>query len=45
MLALVRKLIILDLGGGALGDLLTFAATILALGAVYWLVKDREARD
>jgi hypothetical protein len=45
MLAIVRKLIILALGGGELGDPFAFAAIILALGTVYWCFKDREARD
>jgi uncharacterized membrane protein (DUF373 family) len=45
MLAIVRKLIILDLAGGESGELFALAAAIPALGAVYWLVRDREARD
>jgi uncharacterized membrane protein (DUF373 family) len=45
MLAIVRKLIILDLGGGESGELFALAAAILSLGGVYWLVRDREVRD
>ncbi len=45
MLAIVRKLIILDLASGESGELFALAAAILALGAVYWLVRDRESRD
>jgi uncharacterized membrane protein (DUF373 family) len=45
MLAIVRKLIILDLGGGETVALFALAAAILALGGVYWLVRDREAQD
>jgi uncharacterized membrane protein (DUF373 family) len=44
MLTIVRKLLILDLGGDESGDLFALAA-ILALGVVYWLFKDREARN
>ena len=45
MLAIVRKLIILDLGGGETVALFALAAAILALGGVYRLVRDREAQD
>jgi uncharacterized membrane protein (DUF373 family) len=45
MLAIVRKLIIFDLAGGAAVELFALAAAILALGGVYWLVRDRETRD
>jgi uncharacterized membrane protein (DUF373 family) len=44
MLAIVRKLIILDLGIGESVELFALAAAILALGGVYWLVMDREIR-
>ena len=44
MLAIVRKLIIFDLAGGAAVELFALAAAILALGGVYWLVRDREIR-
>ena len=42
LLAVVRKLIILDLSSTDAFQLLALAAAILALGAVYWLVGDRE---
>jgi uncharacterized membrane protein (DUF373 family) len=45
MLAIVRKLIIFDLAGGAAVELFALAAAILALGGVYWFVRDRETRD
>jgi hypothetical protein len=37
----VRKLIILDLSSTDAFHLLALAAAILALGAVYWLVRDQ----
>lgn len=43
MLAVVRKLIILDLGADA-PELFALAAAVLALGAVYWLVKEPDAK-
>jgi len=43
LLAVVRKLIILDLSSTDAFHLLALAAAILALGAVYWLVRDRSA--
>ncbi len=44
MLAIVRKLIILDIGAANTGELFGLAAAILALGAVYWLVRDQDRR-
>jgi uncharacterized membrane protein (DUF373 family) len=44
MLAIVRKLIIFDLTSGGSGELFALAATILALGGVYWLVRDVDKR-
>jgi len=44
MLAIVRKLIILDVGPANTGELFGLAAAILALGAVYWLVRDQDRR-
>jgi uncharacterized membrane protein (DUF373 family) len=41
MLAIVRKLIIIDIAATDAPQLFSLAAAILALGAVYWLVKDR----
>jgi uncharacterized membrane protein (DUF373 family) len=40
MLAIVRKLIILDLANTEAPQLFALAAGILALGAVYWLVRE-----
>ena len=45
ILAIVRKLIIFDLAGGEAVELFALAAAILALGGVYWLVRDRDKRD
>jgi uncharacterized membrane protein (DUF373 family) len=44
MLAIVRKLIILDMATANVGELFGLAAAILALGAVYWLVRDQDKR-
>jgi uncharacterized membrane protein (DUF373 family) len=47
ILAIVRKLIILDLATTDALQLFALAAAILSLGGVYWLVReqDRLARD
>jgi uncharacterized membrane protein (DUF373 family) len=45
MLAIVRKLIILDLETTTASQLLALAAAILSLGAVYWLVRDQDRRQ
>lgn len=45
LLAIVRKLIILDLKATDALQLLALAAAVLALGAVYWLVRDQDRRD
>jgi uncharacterized membrane protein (DUF373 family) len=42
LLAIVRKMIILDLGSTEALQLLALAAAILALGAVYWLVRNQD---
>ncbi len=44
MLAMVRKFILLDLGTSAPAELLALAAAILALGTVYWMVREQDAR-
>jgi uncharacterized membrane protein (DUF373 family) len=44
MLAMVRKFIILDLGETAATALFALSAAILALGIVYWLVRDQDRR-
>jgi uncharacterized membrane protein (DUF373 family) len=45
MLAIVRKLIILDLTAIDAQQLLALAAAILALGTVHWLVRDQDRRE
>ena len=44
MLAIVRKLLILDVGH-ATEELFALAAAIIALGAVYWLVRDQDRSE
>ena len=44
LLAAARKFIVLELPDVAPEDLWGLAAVTLALGAVYWLIRDREAR-
>lgn len=44
MLAMVRKFIILDLGDSEATSLFALSAAILALGMVYWLVRDQDRR-
>ena len=44
MLAMVRKFIILDLSGAEPLQLFALAAAILALGVVYWLVREQDRR-
>jgi len=44
LMAVVRKLIILDPSSTDAPQLLALAAAILALGTVYWLVRDQERR-
>ena len=45
MLAIVRKLIILDLQSTEPLQLFALAVAILALGGVYWLVRDQDRRE
>jgi uncharacterized membrane protein (DUF373 family) len=45
MLAIVRKLIILDLAHTDALLLFALAAAILALGGVYWLVREQDRRE
>jgi uncharacterized membrane protein (DUF373 family) len=45
LLAVVRKLIILDISPGDAPQLLALAAATLALGGVYWLVRDEDKRE
>ena len=44
MLAIVRKLIILDIATTAASQLFALAVAILSLGGVYWLVRDQDRR-
>jgi uncharacterized membrane protein (DUF373 family) len=45
LLAIVRKLMIIDLSAADAAEVLALAAAILSLGAVYWLVRDQDRRD
>jgi uncharacterized membrane protein (DUF373 family) len=44
MLAISRRFIIVDEETTAATDIFALAAAILAIGAVYWLVRDRDDR-
>jgi len=44
MLAIVRKLIIMDLSTTDAPRLFALAAAALSLGAVYWLVRDQDRK-
>jgi uncharacterized membrane protein (DUF373 family) len=44
LLALARKAIVLDLDKTSSGELLGLAALTLALGAVYWMMRERDDR-
>lgn len=45
LLAIVRKLLILDLSVTEAPHLFALATAILALGGVYWLVQDQDNRE
>ena len=45
LLAIVRKLIILDISPGDAPQLLALAVATLSLGGVYWLVQDQNKRE
>jgi uncharacterized membrane protein (DUF373 family) len=45
LLAIVRKLIIIDLSAADVQQVVALAGTILALGTVYWLVRDQDRRE
>jgi uncharacterized membrane protein (DUF373 family) len=45
LLAVVRKLIIIEPATANAQEIFALAATILALGAVYWLVRDQDRRE
>jgi uncharacterized membrane protein (DUF373 family) len=44
LLAICRKVIILDLNETDAAHVLAFAAAILALGVVYWLIRHSDQR-
>jgi uncharacterized membrane protein (DUF373 family) len=44
LLAVARKFIILDIKDSTPAELFALAAAILALGVVYWLVRDQDGR-
>jgi uncharacterized membrane protein (DUF373 family) len=45
LLAIVRKMIIIDLASTDATQLFALAVSILALGGVYWLVRDQDRRE
>jgi uncharacterized membrane protein (DUF373 family) len=45
LLAIVRKLMIIDLSAAEAQQVFALAAAILALGAVYWLVREQDRRE
>ena len=45
LLAIVRKLMIIDLSEAEAQQVFALAAAILGLGAVYWLVRDQDRRE
>jgi uncharacterized membrane protein (DUF373 family) len=45
LLALSRKLVILDLSEFSAGTVLGLAAVLLALGVTYWLVRDQDIKQ
>src|ERR1700704_3058239 len=45
LLAICRKIIILDLAETDAWHIFSLAAAILALGGVYWLIRDRDRAD
>jgi uncharacterized membrane protein (DUF373 family) len=44
LLAILRKLIILDLAETEAGKVLALAAVLVGLGAVYWAVREQDRR-
>ncbi len=45
LLAICRKVILLDLAETDAWHILSLAAAILALGGVYWLIRERDRAD
>ena len=44
LLAIVRKLMVMDMSTADAQQLFALAAAVLALGGVYWLVRDQDRR-
>jgi uncharacterized membrane protein (DUF373 family) len=45
LLAIVRKLMIIDLSATDANQLFALSSAILALGGVFWLVRDQDRRE
>lgn len=45
LLAVVRKFIIVDMGAVEPAKIAVLAAAVLALGCVYWLVRDKDDKE
>ena len=45
LLAIVRKLMIIDLSATDANHLFALSGAILALGGVFWLVRDQDRRE
>lgn len=45
LLAVVRKLMIIDLSAAEANQLLALSAAIIALGGVFWLIRDQDRRE
>jgi uncharacterized membrane protein (DUF373 family) len=45
LLAVVRKLMIIDLSAAEANQLLALSAAIVALGGVFWLIRDQDRRE
>ena len=45
LLAIVRKLMIMDMAAAEAGEIFALATALLALGGVYWVVREQDRRD
>jgi uncharacterized membrane protein (DUF373 family) len=45
LLAVVRKLMIIDLSATEANQVLALSAAIIALGGVFWLIRDQDRRE
>ena len=45
LLAIVRKVLIIDINTTTAPELLALGATIIALGGLYWIVSEQDRRD